>query len=85
LLRQALLEQSFSCWGYRIACPKCSRNSVFSAKDVVTSRAGDPFGPWKDDELALADESLTSVFNLSQQDMATMLAHHLHTVFLLYR
>jgi len=85
LLRQALLEHNFSCWGYRVACRKCSRNSVFSAKDVVTGRPGDAFGPWKDDELELADKSLTSVFSLAPRDMATLIAHHVHTVFFLYR
>jgi len=84
-LRGAVLEPSSDTSVFFVNCRKCSRCIVFSAKDVITGHQSDPLGPWTDQELGMADLSLTMLFKFSPDELRAITPQHFHKVLFLYR
>ena len=84
-IREQLLQWNAGATLLYIQCEKCDRHSVFSPREVITGRSGDPFGPWSNEDLEAADECLTRVFAFSDAERAGIMANTLHHVLNLYQ
>jgi len=84
MLKKSLLDPNAYISMLAIGCRKCSRTSIFSPREVVTRRAGDPFGPWSAEEIEIAEKNIVTMFQLSIKDIASIEKQHFYEVFFLY-
>jgi hypothetical protein len=68
-----------------VGCRKCSTFNVFSPKDVLTGKAGDPTGPWTAEQIERVEPSLTEMLRLTPDEIGRIDPDALRMVLFLYK
>jgi tetratricopeptide (TPR) repeat protein len=84
-LKHAITNPSAEFGLFTVNCRKCSKQSCFSPKEVITTHAGNIIGPWTKQEINAAKMSLTIIFNLSPEEIASITPSHFCKVLFIYR
>ncbi|HQG44840.1 MAG TPA: hypothetical protein PLG50_04215 [bacterium] len=84
VLKQAIIDPTAHAVFFHLNCRKCTLQSFFSPKEVLSRQPGNALGPWNKTDIRTAKTSLEYIFNLSPIELAGISASHFDEVMYLY-